>query len=830
MVGDSPRPARLSASARRPSLATIRLSARVIDALFWEAAISDRVSLLADVAEIVSRSHDLEETLANVTELVSKRLDADVCSIYTVDTARQHLTLSSTIGLDPNSVGRVTLEMGEGLVGKTASQGEPIAIENAPADPNFRYFPETKEERYESFLSAPLIVQGVVIGVIVIQTVEPRRFDEPDVELLQTCASLLAPVVVNAQLLAMMAASEEDRAHLVGEIETSGAIPAQKSRLPRAEKNVMLRGLATARGVAIGPVFRLDRDVDLERIGYVPNQDLVHEQADLKSALSEARREIADMREVVRDRFGPEFAAVFHAQIQILEDKGFVQNVTQAVDETHNAREALASVLETYRRTFDRIEDPYFRERGVDIADVGQRVMAKLLGVRDHFEPMKAGSIVVVDQLLPALFAQVEMDKVSAIIAEHGGQTSHGVIFARTLEIPSVTGVAGILEEARDGEASIVDGATGTVYLSPDDLLTREFEQAQHRYEVAVEHLDAMRERPAETVDGKRIRLSANAGMLADLRLVEKHGAEGVGLFRTELLALAHRGFPSEEEQQQLYNRVVEFLDPRSVTIRTLDLGGDKGIPNIGLDDEENPQLGCRSIRLALENRPAFKTQLRAILRASARGNVRLLLPMISGLAELREAKELIEETRAELAHEGSAFDPDLKVGIMIEVPSAAITARVLAEECDFFSIGTNDLTQYTLAVDRGNEKVAHLYDSLHPAVLQLIQMTVQAADDAGIPVSICGEMATNPLSVPILVGLGIGELSGTPASVPVVKEIIRALDVGDVEADARAALAARTAAEVHVIAATRLRSAGLVEHPDIGGWLDQLLDEALAS
>jgi phosphotransferase system enzyme I (PtsP) len=821
---------RICASDPSPRLATIRNSARVVDVPCGEAAIPDRVSLLADVAEVVSRSHDLEETLANVTELVAKRLDADVCSIYTVDTARQRLTLSSTIGLDPNSVGRVTLEMGEGLVGKTASQGEPIAIEHALADPQFLYFPETKEERYESFLSAPLIVQGVVIGVIVIQTVEARRFDEPDIELLQTCASLLAPVVVNAQLLAMMSASDEDRAQLVGEMSSSGVVQTRMPRAPRAEKNVMLRGLATARGVAIGPVFRLDREMDLERIEYVPSQDLVQEQADIKEALSEARREIADMREVVRDRFGPEFAAVFHAQIQILEDKGFVLNVTQAVDETHNAREALTRVLETYRRTFDRIEDPYFRERGVDIADVGQRVMAKLLGVRDHIEPMKAGSVVVVDQLLPALFAQVEMDKVSAIIAEHGGQTSHGVIFARTLEIPSVTGVAGILEEAREGEASIVDGATGTVYLSPDELLTREFEQAQHRYEVAVEHLDAMRERPAETLDGKRIRLSANAGLLADLRLVEKHGAEGVGLFRTELLALAHRGFPSEEEQQQLYNRVVEFLDPRSVTIRTLDLGGDKGIPNIGLDDEENPQLGCRSIRLALENRPAFRAQLRAILRASARGQVRLLLPMISGLAELREAKALIDETRAELTREGSAYDPDLKVGIMIEVPSAAITARVLAEECDFFSIGTNDLTQYTLAVDRGNEKVAHLYDSLHPAVLQLIHLTVQAADEAQIPVSICGEMATNPLSVPILLGLGIGELSGTPASVPVVKEIIRALDIGEVEADARAALAARTAAEVHVISATRLRSAGLVDHPDIGGWLSQLLDEALAS
>jgi phosphotransferase system enzyme I (PtsI) len=403
------------------------------------------------------------------------------------------------------------------------------------------------------------------------------------------------------------------------------------------------------------------------------------------------------------------------------------------------------------------------------------------------------------------------------------------VIFARTLELPAVTGATGILEEAREGELAIVDGATGTIYLSPDELLLREFEQAQHRYEIAVEHLDAMRERPAETVDGRRIRLSANAGLLADLRLVDKHGAEGVGLFRTELLALAHRGFPSEEEQEQLYRRVVEFLDPRPCTIRTLDLGGDKGIPNIGLGEEENPQLGCRSIRLTLENRRAFRAQLRAILRSSTLGNLRLLLPMISSLGELREARGLIDEVRLELTREGSRFDPDLQVGIMIEVPSAAITAAVLAQECDFFSIGTNDLTQYTLAVDRGNERVAHLYDPMHPAVLQLIHLTVKAAADAGIPVSVCGEMASNPLSVPLLIGLGIGELSGTPATVPVVKEIVRALDSGDLEADAREALAARTAAEVHAISALRLRSAGLLEHPDIGSWLGQLLDDALS-
>ncbi|MCA9504251.1 MAG: phosphoenolpyruvate--protein phosphotransferase [Myxococcales bacterium] len=766
-----------------------------------------------------------------MTELVAKRLDADVCSIYTCDADQQMLTLASTIGLLADSVGRVVMPFGEGLVGLAAERGEPIALEHAQEDPHYKYFPETGEERFESFMAAPLIVRGSVIGVIAVQTAETRRFDEPDIELLQTCASLLAPVVVNAQLLALMARGDEaERQEMVRRIAASDLSRAGRydHATPRKEKNVTLRGLATARGVAIGPVFRMDKPVDVARIPYVPKSDVAEERADFKAAMGEARREIADMRDVVRDRFGPEFAAVFHTQMQILEDKGFVTNVDRAIDQTGNARDSLARVLDKYRETFERIEDPFFRERGTDIADVGQRVMEKLLGVRDHVEPMQPGSVVVVDQLLPAIFAQLEMDKVGAIVAEHGGLTSHGVIFARTLEIPSVTGVPGLLAEARPGEMAIVDGASGTIYLSPDEALTREFEQAQHRFEIAVEHLDALRERPAETLDGRRIKLTANAGLLADLRLVDKHGAEGVGLFRTELLALAHRGFPSEEEQQQLYKRVVEFLDPRPVTIRTLDLGGDKGIPNIGLDDEENPQLGCRSIRLTLENRGAFRAQLRAILRASHLGNLRMMLPMIGSLPELREAKRIIDGVRLELEGEGSPFDHDLEVGIMIEVPSAAIIAPVLAAECDFFSIGTNDLTQYTLAVDRGNERVAHLYDSLHPAVLQLIDMTVRAARDAGIPVSVCGEMATNPLSVPILVGLGIGELSGTPALVPVVREIVRALDARALEEDAKRALSAGTAAEVHVIAATRLRSAGLVEHPDLGSWLGQLLDDAL--
>lgn len=791
-----------------------------------EVTIPDRITLLADVAEIVSRSHDLEETLQNVTELVAKRLDADVCSIYLTDTAFETLTLRATRGLDPSAVGKVKLRIGEGLVGLAAQVREPLAIEHASQDPRFRYFPETGEERFESLLAAPLMVQGVTIGVLAIQTLETRGFESSDVSLLQTCAQLLAPVVTNAQLLALAGLTEEGQAAPVSHLVDSGIM--QPNAQGRSELNVELNGLATSSGIAIGPVYRLENPVDLQRLAYTPKADAAEEKQDLLDALADARNEIDEMREVVGHRFGPEFEAVFHTQIQILEDTGFVQKLHTGVDTTGNALVALRGVLDAYRRTFERIEDPYFRERGADVEDVGKRVMEKLLGVRQDIQPLQPGSVVVVDQLYPELFAKLEMDKVVGIASEHGGVTSHGAIFARTLEIPAVTGVAGLLSEARAGEVAVIDGGAGCLYLSPDDALQDEYKRARREYEASVQHLDAMKERPAETVDGRRVVLSANVGMLHDLQLVEQHGAESVGLFRTELLALAHRGFPSEAEQDQLYRRVVEAMTNRSVTIRTLDIGGDKGIPGIGLDDEDNPQLGCRSIRLTLENQRAFRAQLRAILRASSERTVRLMFPMISSIGELREAKALLERVRGQLRDAGSVFDEDLPVGIMIEVPSAALCADALAAECDFFSIGTNDLTQYTLAVDRGNERVAHLYDPLHPAVLSLIDMSVRAARRADIPISVCGEMATNPLAVPLLVGLRIHELSGTPSQVPLVKEIVRAVDAGEVADDVRRALAASSVEEVEQIAAARLRDVGLLDHPDIGGWLRRIVEPIL--
>ncbi|HEY8492648.1 MAG TPA: phosphoenolpyruvate--protein phosphotransferase [Myxococcota bacterium] len=789
---------------------------------------SERNTLLADVAGIVARSHDLAETLGNVVDRVAKRLDADVCSIYLSDPARKTLVLRATKGLSPESVGQVRLATGEGLVGLVASTGEPLAVEEARSHPNFRYFPETGEHRFVSLMATPLVVRGVTIGVLVVQTLEARRFSEKDLELLQTCGQLIAPVVLNAALLDLVAGSDEDRSRFVEQMADAG-VPIAGQEPERQERNVELRGTEASSGIAIGPIYLLEDPLDLADVEYQPSGDPEQELRDLQRAIADARRELDDVIEETGENFGPAFSAVFNTHVQILEDHGFLSRLERAVRETGDARQALRRVVDDYRALFARIEDDYFRERGLDVEDVGRRVMAKLLGVRHHNVPLVPGAVVVTSMILPQHFTMLELDEVGAIVAEHGGATSHGAIFARTLEIPCVTGVEGVMRLARPGETAIVDGTSGRVYLSPDEGLLAEYRRAQQRFEIAAEHLDALKGRPAETRDGQRVLLTANVGLLADLRLVERHGAEGIGLFRTELLALAHRGVPPEEEQAALYERVARAMAPRPVTIRTLDLGGDKAMPNLGVAAEENPQLGCRSVRLGLRHPEVMRAQLRAILRASASGNVKLLLPMISSLDELREVRRMLYDTIDQLARAGVPHDPRIPLGIMIEVPSAALIADALARECDFFSIGTNDLTQYTLAVDRGNEAIAHLYRPLHPAVLRLIHDAARAAAHAGIPVSVCGEMASNPLAVPLLVGLGIEELSGTPRSVPVVKEIVRALDSAEVAEDARRALQAGTVAEVEAIACERLRAAGLPDHPDIGAWVLEVMARAAA-
>lgn len=776
---------------------------------------------------MVSRSHDLVETLGNVVELVAGRLGAEACSVYLTEPDLEHLRLAATRGLASGSVGKIRLKTGEGLVGLVAREGRTMAFRRASEHEAYRHFPESGEDQFTTLVAAPLTVSGVgglsdrTIGVLVVQTVKERDFSPDDLDLLERCVRLISPVVLNAQLLAFISGGQADTQGLLEQLGRAGVpLADREDEKPRQERNLHFSGAPTSRGIAIGVVHFLGDGVDLERVQYTPQDAIEDELAVLHRAVQGALKELHDLRVDVGDRFGPDFAAIFNAHIQILEDKGFMAKIENETREHGNALSAVRRVLDEYTRMFAAIEDSYFRERGIDVEDVGQRLVSRMLGIRHGGEPLPANAVLLASNLSPAHFATLESEKTAAIISEHGGATSHGAIFARALEIPAVTGVPGILDAARAGEQIIVDGETGKVILSPDENLHAEYRSAQQREVIAMTHLDEQAGLPAETLDGYRVQLTANMGLLSDLIFARRHGAEGVGLFRTELPALVHRGFPSEDEQYQLYEAVAKAMAPSPVTIRTLDLGGDKAIPGLDFGDEQNPQLGWRSIRLSLDHQESFRTQLRAILRAGVFGNLRILIPMVSTVEEIRRVREIRSQVCRELARRGVDFKPELPLGVMIEVPSAAVVADVLARECDFFSIGTNDLTQYTLAVDRGNERVAHLYNPLHPAVLTLIERSVRAAERAQIPVSLCGEMAGSPLAVPILVGMGLSELSVVASSVPVVREIVRALKREDALLDAQRALEAGSVREVHDIAAARLTQAGLTKHPDIGGWV----------
>jgi len=445
-----------------------------------------------------------------------------------------------------------------------------------------------------------------------------------------------------------------------------------------------------------------------------------------------------------------------------------------------NAEYAYQQVLTEYRIQLEQSPNVYIKDRAADIHDVKQRVLRHLL-TRDGglLESVAEPSILVTREFSPSDMIMLDRHKITGLVSETGGRTSHVAILARAMQIPAVVGASGIMSEVVDGEDIIIDGFQGTVILHPDQETLEQFRGEQEEIREFEKNLYARKELPAETLDGQQITLSANIGLPGELENVKSAGSQGIGLYRTEYLYLVKNSFPTEEEQFREYKQIAENIEPDPVIFRSFDLGGDKISASMELSgiQETNPFLGYRAIRICLDNPGLFKTQLRAIYRASAFGNVKLMFPMISSIEEIRQVKEFLQEVREELTAQGQDFDPDMEIGSLIEIPSAALMANELAREVDFFSIGTNDLIQYTLAVDRGNDRVSFLYKTLHPSVLRLICMTIDAAHRNDIWVGMCGEMASDQLVIPLLIGLGIDEFSVSPVVLPKIKEIVRGLE-----------------------------------------------------
>lgn len=562
----------------------------------------------------------------------------------------------------------------------------------------------------------------------------------------------------------------------------------------------VFRGIPVSAGVCRGKVLLLGK-AETEIPRRTLNEDeLVQEVQRLEQALIQTRQEILEVQRKVRDGMGAGDASIFEAHLLVIEDPTLLDEVTRMIQEQRtNVEFAWYQVSEKYAAALEAVDDEYLRERGADLRDVSTRILNHLLGREDEniLSRLKEPCIIISHDLSPSTTAQLDRKLVLGFGTDIGSKTSHTAIMACSMKIPAVVGLHTASQSLHTGDYALLDGYTGFVIVNPTDQTLFEYGQLVRKQVDLEEHLREVREKPAVTLDGTRVVLSANLEQPADAELVQASGAEGVGLFRTEYLFINRDTLPTEAEQFQAYRQVAAALKPAPVVIRTLDLGGDKFLSHLQIPQEMNPFLGWRAIRFCLQERDIFRAQLRAILRASVEGNVKMMYPMVSGLDELIQANQLVEECKAELRTENIAFDEQLEIGIMVEIPSAVLAADALAKRVKFFSLGTNDLIQYTLAVDRMNDRISHLYTPTHPAILRLIKATVDAAHQHGIWAGVCGEMAGDPALVPLLLGLGVDELSASAPLVPRVKFLIRRLKLSEARELAEFALNCESSAEI---------------------------------
>lgn len=545
------------------------------------------------------------------------------------------------------------------------------------------------------------------------------------------------------------------------------------------KSELRFQGVAVSPGIVRGIAYVYRPDEDLPPRTAIRDDQVAGEIARLQEALALTRRQIIELHDRVRESLGANDAEIFEAHLMVVEDGVLIDEVQKTLKrELCNAEHAFHTVAHRYAKSLAALEDPYFRERAADIHDISRRIVRNLLGrTTGGLSELKTPHVVIAHNLTPSDTAQIDRDIVIGFCTEAGGKTSHTAIMARSLNIPAIVGLHELLASVENGADVLVDGYSGVLIVHPSEETLSQYGALQASKAAMEMRLTELRETVSTTQDGRHIILSANIEQPEDIEQAQSSGAEGVGLFRTEFLYLGREDLPSEEEQTAAYISVAAAARPHAVIIRTLDLGGDKLHDTLHTETEENPFLGWRAIRVCLERTDIFKTQLRAILRASVHGSIKIMFPMISGMPELRQAKAILEECRGELEREGVPFDREMEIGMMIEIPSAAMIADIFAKEVDFFSLGTNDLVQYTVAADRGNEHIAHLYEPTHPAVLRLIRKTVEAANAAGIWVGVCGEMGGDIVLTPLLVGLGIDELSCGSAVLPRVKRAVRSLD-----------------------------------------------------
>ncbi len=709
------------------------------------------LDVLRRIVQEVNAARDLDEVLSIIVRQVKRSTAVDVASIYLTDTERAQHVLMTTEGLNPDSVGVVRLGLDEGLVGLVAQRAEPVNLANAHEHPRFRFFPDSGEEVFPAFLGVPIIHQRKVLGVLVVQRRSPERFPEDQVSFLITLAAQLAAAIAHAEA-------------------SGGRSVPQLKHSPRAR---YVEGVAGAPGVAIGTAVVVYSPANLDAIPDRQISDPDAEESRFRAAVKTVLEDLRQMQRRLKRVLPAEDRALFDAYALLLGSDSMLNGTVQEIHAGNWAQGALRKVVLTHARRFDEMEDDYLRERAQDIREIGRRVLLALQKGNVEKRQYPRRTVLVGDEIGATHLAEVPASRIAGVISTRGSSSSHVAILARAMGIPAVMGASDLAVSRVDGREVVADGYQGRVYVQPSAVVRREYARLVREQNRLSAELEELRDLPAETADGHRVPLYVNTGLQADIGPSLRSGAEGIGLYRTEFPFMIREQFPGEDEQTAVYRHVLEAFAPRPVTLRTLDVGGDKALPYFPVQ-EDNPFLGWRGIRITLDHPEIFLTQARAMLRAaSGLENLQVLLPMVTDLSEVTEAKRLLRQAYSELVEEGAEVSWP-KIGAMVEVPSTVYLAHELARMVDFLSIGSNDLTQYLLAVDRNNARVAKLYDMVHPAVLRAIKQVMDAARAERRPVSVCGEMAGDAGAVILLLGMGVNILSMTAAGLPRMKWVVR--------------------------------------------------------
>ncbi len=734
----------------------------------------DNVDLICNIAELAGlfqRSSSLDDFLQTVVNTVAWHMKAAVCSIYLLEKQSETLVLRANQGLNPEVVGRVTLKLGEGITGTALKEMRAICEGRGSRNPHFKYIPGSLEEQFEAFLAVPILRGLNRIGVLVVQDGQPNYFDDNDAKALRAIATQLATTIENAGLLISIR----------GEADTDPST--QTAERPREN---FIRVQSASKGLAAGRAVVMGSPVKDALLGFEKSRRRLGRE-DFDQALAETERQIEDLQTRLGDAHEDIATLIFSAHLLMLKDTSFSGEMQRLIDEeTLSAEKAVIQVVDRYTRLFEASRNERLREKVQDVKDLGHRLLHNLL-VRDSATHDYDGQILVAEELLPSDIVKFSAQRVEGIVLSSGGITSHVSILAQSLSLPMVLCRDGSGALIKEGTSLLVDANQGTLFVDPDQQVLDTYRPL---LEAQARETDFAGLAPeTHTRDGVRVHLLANINLLSDLVIAENVLAEGVGLYRSEFPFIIRNDFPSEEEQFRIYRRVLEATAGREAVFRTLDIGGDKMLSYFPSVNKDNPFLGLRAIRFTLRHRDIFGQQLRAMLRAGAGAELRIMFPLISSVDDFVQARAVVLECIAELCAEGIACNDSPRLGVMVEMPSIVEVIDEICREADFLCIGTNDLVQYMLAVDRTNEEVSHMYLQHHPAVLRVLKRIADAARRNGTPLSICGELAADGSLLPFLLGIGLRHFSVNPRHIPFLQTALAGMDTAESEARAKTLL-----------------------------------------